>query len=265
MHILFLASAASALSLAIHKEKRAEISNVVTLNEKFDDRAVSVAPEIIEKTPETKFHFINGVKIPSAIFFKSIGNIEIPMKNYKIVGVGSYAITFLTNVKDVPVVVKIPKSIPKGNSLKSGPSTVLDTTEIIALKRMGQHLDDSTINDGRRVIAMKFAKGSTFHQFISEGNIKTEKKFNQLWDAAIVAMRDMHSKGIVHNDLHMNNFIVENNGGIKDPFTVTIIDFGLANLLKEGEKVSGALAQTDINSITKMFGKITKMISSQME
>ena len=44
-----------------------------------------------------------------------------------------------------------------------------------------------------------------------------------------------------------------------------IIDFGLANLLKEGEKVSGALAQADINSITRMFGEITKMISSQME
>lgn len=45
----------------------------------------------------------------------------------------------------------------------------------------------------------------------------------------IVAIGYLHSKGIVHRDLKLENILLDHTGYIK------IIDFGLAKILKEGE------------------------------
>ena len=45
----------------------------------------------------------------------------------------------------------------------------------------------------------------------------------------VVAIGYLHSKGIIHRDLKLENILLDHTGYIK------IIDFGLAKILKEGE------------------------------
>ena len=46
----------------------------------------------------------------------------------------------------------------------------------------------------------------------------------------ILALGYLHSKGIVHRDLKLENILVDQDGYIR------LIDYGLAKMLKEGEK-----------------------------
>lgn len=84
-------------------------------------------------------------------------------------------------------------------------------------------------NDLRLYFVMPFVRGGELYKVFT-----AQKRFNEeqtLFFAAqlIVAIGYLHSKGIVHRDLKLENILLDHTGYIK------IIDFGLAKILKEGE------------------------------
>jgi serine/threonine protein kinase len=154
--------------------------------------------------------------IPSVVSFKELGNVKIPIDS---LGAGQHGIAFLTNTKagllHENVVVKIPKFIPSveaqvmrdNNQFLIG----LFSSEIEALKKMGQYIDDVVLPDGRVIIAMKLVKGSTLLSFIKDGNIKTKEEFIELMKATGKAVKKVHAQGIIHHDLHAGNVMVQRN------------------------------------------------------
>jgi serine/threonine protein kinase len=181
---------------------------------------LSHAKEAVE-LDKTLSRSVATVASPSFKFtFKKLGEVVI---NSKPIGEGFYARTFLTEAKagQEAMVIKIPKFKP----LKD------PQNEIDALKKMDLFLESAVNHDGRVFIAMKLVKGVDLSSFMSE--IKTLKIFQQIKMATFKAMEDMHSKGVIHNDLHAGNIMIEKIApiGNKNPFKVTFIDFGMANIV----------------------------------
>lgn len=84
-------------------------------------------------------------------------------------------------------------------------------------------------NEERLYFVMPFVRGGELYKVFT-----AQKRFSEeqtLFFAAqlIVAIGYLHSKGIVHRDLKLENILLDHTGYLK------IIDFGLAKILKEGE------------------------------
>ena len=73
---------------------------------------------------------------------------------------------------------------------------------------------------------METLPGDTYKQFLWSGALSNNYKINEYMDKLLKVVEKMHDKRIFHNDLHMNNVMI-NNDDIK------IIDFGRSYHLKD--------------------------------
>jgi serine/threonine protein kinase len=206
------------------------------------------------------------VTLPSVTLpFKKLGNVII---NSRPIGEGFFGKTFLIDAKvgfrKESVVVKIPKFAPSLETelkKKNGIKLTQPRHEINVLKKMGLHVDDMVIDDGRIIIAMKLAKGTNLQSFLTE--IKTKEDLHQLKMAANKAMEDMHSRGVIHNDLHSGNIMVERNTGKGNPFTVRIIDFGMADVVPWFER-SNWMGLIDSINLELIFEGIARELQIEL-
>mmetsp|Transcript_78830 Transcript_78830/g.109217 ORF Transcript_78830/g.109217 Transcript_78830/m.109217 type:complete len:152 (+) Transcript_78830:853-1308(+) len=84
-------------------------------------------------------------------------------------------------------------------------------------------------NDTRLYFVMPFVRGGELYKIF-----QTQKRFNEatvkFYAAQIaLAIGELHSKGIAHRDLKLENILIDEDGFLK------VIDYGLAKTLGEGE------------------------------
>jgi serine/threonine protein kinase len=85
-------------------------------------------------------------------------------------------------------------------------------------------------NDFRLYFVMPFIRGGELYK-IYQSQKRFEENVVKFYSAQmIIAIGYLHSKGIVHRDLKLENILVDQKGYIK------IIDYGLAKMLKDSEE-----------------------------
>ena len=96
------------------------------------------------------------------------------------------------------------------------------------------------------IIEMKFFKSTTltdiYHNYIN--NKLSENDFTHIITKVYNNLSKLYNYGIIHNDLHSNNFLVDISNG-KDPL-IKIIDYGLS------EKKDYIIADNDRDYIIKI-------------
>ena len=71
----------------------------------------------------------------------------------------------------------------------------------------------------------------------------------------IIGIGNLHSKGIVHRDLKLENIMIDSDGYIK------IIDFGLARLLGNDESLQSLIGRLSNDLLTKAnFEKLIRFL-----
>lgn len=77
---------------------------------------------------------------------------------------------------------------------------------------------------------MPFVRGGELYKIYVQSKRFSETTVKFYAAQLVLALGYLHSKGIVHRDLKLENILVDQNGYIR------LIDYGLAKMLKEGEK-----------------------------
>lgn len=87
-------------------------------------------------------------------------------------------------------------------------------------------------SDYRIHFVMEFVKGGELYKIYQSKKRFNEKVVRFYAAQLVLAIGYLHSKGIVHRDLKLENILVAENGYIK------IIDYGLAKILKNNEEAT---------------------------
>jgi tRNA A-37 threonylcarbamoyl transferase component Bud32 len=150
-----------------------------------------------------------------------------------LMGEGDSGFTFLNKLNGQDVVVKVPRFTPEiERKFKVAHRQFIEgysmQNEKKVLGLQGLFVDEKILEDGRSVLAMKVAPGVTLKNFIRGGGIKTMVEYEKFFATVTEKLEDMWFRGIVHNDLHWGNIMVDKTsaGG----YIVTIIDFGNADV-----------------------------------
>ena len=172
--------------------------------------------------------------IPFDVNFPSAGRFITNDAKTSVLGEGETGIAYLTELNGEDIVVKVPKFTPdieRELKIATGQFIIGGSmpNERKALELQGLFIDEEILEDERSVIAMKVAPGKSLENFIRGGGIKTMAEYDLFLDFVVGKLREMWAKGIVHNDLHWNNFMVEKKTG-SGGYIVTIIDYGNADV-----------------------------------
>ena len=87
-------------------------------------------------------------------------------------------------------------------------------------------------SDYRIHFVMPFVRGGELYKIYQSKKRFNEKVVRFYASQIVLAIGYLHSKGIVHRDLKLENILVDQNGYLK------IIDYGLAKILKNNEEAT---------------------------
>lgn len=87
-------------------------------------------------------------------------------------------------------------------------------------------------NDMRLYFVMPFIRGGELYKIYQAQKRFEEPQVKFYTAQMVMAIGYLHSKGIVHRDLKLENILVDQKGYIK------IIDYGLAKMLKDTEEAT---------------------------
>jgi len=90
--------------------------------------------------------------------------------------------------------------------------------------------------EGGLYIAMEFIRGISLKQFILQQHLSIRSSLEIVLQVAY-ALLHLHTHGVVHRDLKPENILITEDGNVK------VIDFGIAQLSKEGGRVSLSFKQ----------------------
>ncbi len=93
--------------------------------------------------------------------------------------------------------------------------------------------------EGGLYIAMEFIQGISLRQYLLRNLISLKHALEIVMEISM-ALCHLHAHGIIHRDLKPENILITDSGGVK------VIDFGIAQLLTDG--------QTDPNSKRRLIG-----------
>jgi 5'-AMP-activated protein kinase catalytic alpha subunit len=89
-------------------------------------------------------------------------------------------------------------------------------------------------NENYLYLIMEYCSGGELFQHISNNEKIKELEAVTFYQQIISGIEYIHKLGIVHRDLKPENLLLDNNNQIK------IVDFGLSNFYKHGDKLKTA-------------------------
>jgi serine/threonine protein kinase len=102
-------------------------------------------------------------------------------------------------------------------------ASALNHPNIVTIYEIGE-------DKGTPYIAMEYVKGRTLREILADGPLQNHELIRYAKQMA-EGLAKAHQAGIVHRDLKPENLIISEDGYVK------ILDFGLAKLLPEGERL----------------------------
>lgn len=89
-------------------------------------------------------------------------------------------------------------------------------------------------NNDYLYLIMEYCSGGELFQHIVKNRRLQEEESCLIFNQILSGVEYIHKLGVVHRDLKPENLLLDHNNNIK------IVDFGLSNLYKEGEKLKTA-------------------------
>lgn len=129
-----------------------------------------------------------------------------------------------------PVTIKVlsPKFVSNSEAIdrflkEAAIIAMADHSNILRLYNQGQW-------EGGLYIAMEFIQGTSLRQYLQQQPLPLKKALQWILEIAY-ALCHLHTHGVIHRDLKLENILVTEEGHIK------VIDFGIAQLLQEQSSV----------------------------
>ncbi|VWU52657.1 protein kinase 2 [Hepatocystis sp. ex Piliocolobus tephrosceles] len=163
-------------------------------------------------------------------FFNILGYRILGFKNVYIlnkkIGKGSFSTAYIGTNKiygNKVVVKEVDKSKVKESNIY---------TEIEVLRKVVHKYIIKLISayeqEGYVYLVLEYLKGGELFEYINNNGPYTEQMAKKAIKRVLIALEALHSNGVVHRDLKMENLMLED---INDPTSLKIIDFGLASFL----------------------------------
>lgn len=83
------------------------------------------------------------------------------------------------------------------------------------------------------LIVTEYCEGGDLFTYVQTNGIPSEKRVADIIHKILLAVYFIHSFGIVHRDIKLNNILLSDNS---DQADVRLLDFGLSTILGPGEK-----------------------------
>ncbi len=185
---------------------------------------------------EDEFHKRNTLSgiVPESNDFVSAHDFPSSIGPYKIEGLlekGGMSILYLGTHPDSkePTAIKVlsPKftanpEVIKRFTSEAGIIAMTDHPNIVKMYGQGQW-------EGGLYIAMEFIEGASLRQYLLRHPLSLKQALEMIMDVAY-ALCHLHTHGVIHRDLKPENILLTEDNVIK------VIDFGIAQLLTEGNK-----------------------------
>ncbi len=171
----------------------------------------------------------------------------------KVLGAGGFGITYIGYDLKLDSRVAIKEYYPSGAANRSVSLTVIPTTEVMGnpfelgktrflkeAKTLSEFVGDGNIvtlrdyfeENGTAYIVMEYLEGKDLSHYAREhGRFEFSEALNLL-EPVMLALDEVHKKGLIHRDISPSNIMVLNNGKVK------VLDFGSARLQNMSGKLS---------------------------
>ena len=171
----------------------------------------------------------------------------------KVLGAGGFGITYIGYDLKLDSRVAIKEYYPSGAANRSVSLTVIPTTEVMGnpfelgktrflkeAKTLSEFVGDGNIvtlrdyfeENGTAYIVMEYLEGKDLSHYAREHGRFEFSEALDLLEPVMLALDEVHKKGLIHRDISPSNIMVLNNGKVK------VLDFGSARL----QNMSGELS-----------------------
>ncbi|ETW35290.1 CAMK/CAMK1 protein kinase [Plasmodium falciparum Tanzania (2000708)] len=163
-------------------------------------------------------------------FFNMLGYPILGFKNVyvlnKKIGKGSFSTAYIgTNILYGNRVVV--KEVDKSKVKESNVYTEIEVLRKVMHKYIIK-LISAYEQEGFVYLVLEYLKGGELFEYLNNNGPYTEQVAKKAMKRVLIALEALHSNGVVHRDLKMENLMLENPN---DPSSLKIIDFGLASFL----------------------------------
>ncbi|CDU20903.1 CAMK protein kinase [Plasmodium yoelii 17X] len=187
--------------------------HIITANEEYQFQCRS-KEEFNEMS-----HFFNMLDFP-ILGFKNVYVLN------KKIGKGSFSNVYIgTNILYGNRVVV--KEVDKSKVKESNVYTEIEVLRKIMHKYIIK-LISAYEQEGYVYLVLEYLKGGELFEYINNNGPYSEQLAKKAMKRVLIALEALHSNGVVHRDLKMENLMLEN---VNDPSSLKIIDFGLASFL----------------------------------
>ncbi|CRH02816.1 protein kinase 2, putative [Plasmodium relictum] len=163
-------------------------------------------------------------------FFNMLGFPILGFKNVyvlnKKIGKGSFSTAYIgTNILYGNRVVV--KEVDKSKVKESNVYTEIEVLRKVMHKYIIK-LISAYEQEGYVYLVLEYLKGGELFEYLNNNGAYPEQIAKKAIKRILIALEALHSNGVVHRDLKMENLMLENPN---DPSSLKIIDFGLASFL----------------------------------
>ncbi|XP_075591005.1 extracellular signal-regulated kinase 2-like [Dermatophagoides farinae] len=160
---------------------------------------------------------------------------------HEVVGSGAYGIVWKIENKETGKILALKKIIKAFNNEKDAVRTLREVTILEQLRGLPHIVTIyeviQAVNNNDIYLIFEYVK-SDLSVFLKEKKLDKEK-IPQIVYQLLLALRDLHCRGLIHRDLKPSNILVD------DQYQIKLADFGLARPARNSVVDESLMAMTD--------------------